>query len=208
MRVETIGNATLYHARCEDVMPTLEGYHGILTDPPYGTGWVRGGGAVGEFDAKHEKPDWDVFSIDWLELVSHPMVIAAFCAPSFLHRMCAAFSAPCVARYKKTNVRPEGNEYEFIVCNAKWKGGNWQIVAYNGDNEYHPTQKPERVMSWAVEHLPAAGTLLDPFMGSGSTGVACAASGRPFIGIEQDEGFFNGAIERITNAQRQERLFA
>lgn len=207
MRVETIGNATLYHARCEDVMPWME-YHSILTDPPYGTGFVKGSGAEGEFIAKREKPSWDVFSVKWLALVSYPMVIAAFCAPSYLHRMCTAFSAPCVARYKKTNVRPRGSEYEFIVCNSQWKGGDWEVEAYNGDNEYHPTQKPVKVMSWAVEHLPAAGTILDPFMGSGSTGVACAASGRPFIGIEQDEVFFNAAIERITNAQRQERLFA
>lgn len=189
-------------------MPTLTGYGCILTDPPYGTGWVRGGGAVGEFTAKHEKPEWDVFSIDWMRLACDPMVIAAFCAPSYLHRMCAAFRAPCVARYKKTNVRPGGNEYEFIVSNAQWKGGDWQIVAYNGDNEYHPTQKPLPVMTWAVEHLPASGTVLDPFMGSGSTGVACAMLGRPFIGIEQDKSYFHSACERITNAQRQEKLFA
>ena len=208
MHVRTIGNATLYHGRSEDIMPLLTGYHCVLTDPPYGTGWVRGGGAVGVFDAKHEKPDWDVFSLDWMRLVCDPMVIAAFCAPSYLHRMCAAFRAPCVARYRKTNVRPGGNEYEFIVCNGQWKGGDWQVVAYNGDNEYHPTQKPVPVMAWAVEHLPCSGTILDPFMGSGTTGVACAMSGRPFIGIEQDEGYFNAACERIENAQRQERLFA
>jgi site-specific DNA-methyltransferase (adenine-specific) len=208
VRVETIGNATLYLGRCEDVLPTLHDYHGILTDPPYGTGWVRGGGAVGEFNAAHQKPDWDVFSIDWIKFVQCE-VIAAFCAPSYLHRMCAAFQAPCVARYKKTNVRPGGNAYEFIVCNHHWRGRNWEVEAYNGDNEYHPTQKPIPVMAWAVEHLPVgAGVIVDPFMGSGSTGVACAMRGASFIGIEQDEGYFNAACQRIENAQRQERLFA
>ena len=207
MRKEVIGNATIYHGFCEDVLPMLDGYQAVLTDPPYGTGWVRGGGNVGEFNAKHEKPGWDVFSTEWLALVKAP-IIAAFCAPSYLHRMCAAFPAPTVARYKKTNVRPGGNEYEFIVCNGIWKGGDWQVVAYNGDNEYHPTQKPIPVMTWAVDRLPASGTILDPFMGSGSTGVACAMLKRPFIGIEQDEHYFNAACERLTNAQRQERLFA
>jgi hypothetical protein len=208
VRVEHIGAATIYHGLCEDVLPTLTGYQRVLTDPPYGTGWVRGGGGVGEFTAKHEKPDWDVFSTSWMGLISDPMVIAAFCAPSYLHRMCAAFRAPCVARYKKTNVRPGGNEYEFIVCNGQWKGGDWQVVAYNGDNEYHPTQKPDPVMAWAVDRLPGAGTILDPFMGSGSTGVACVQLGVPFIGIEQDEGYFAAACQRLENAQRQDRLIA
>jgi hypothetical protein len=221
MRVERIGLATLYHGWCQDVIPSIDGdYCRVLTDPPYGTGWVRGGGAVGEFTAKHEKPDWDVFSTAWLDLVG-PMrmgrifPIAAFCAPSYLHRMCAAFRTPCIARYKKTNVRPGGNAYEFIVCNDKWASDLWEVEAYNGDNEYHPTQKPIRVMEWAVRWLPSnnggpmqESPILDPFMGSGTTGVACANLGVPFIGIEQDEGFFNAAIERITNAQRQERLIA
>lgn len=209
MRKEVIGQATIYLGDCEEVMPTVFDYNRVLTDPPYGTGWVRGGGKrAGEFAARHEKPDWDVFQTDWMGLVCDPMVIAAFCAPSYLHRMCAAFRAPCVARYKKTNVRPGGSEYEFIVCNAQWKGGDWQVVAYNGDNEYHPTQKPVEVMAWAVAHLPGSGTILDPFMGSGSTGVACAMLGVPFVGIEQDEGYFNAACQRIDNAQRQGRLIA
>src|SRR5882672_6849514 len=100
MRKEVIGNATLYLGDCLQILPRewLD-YQAVLTDPPYGTGWVRGGGAVGEFNAKHEKPDWDVFSIHWIKLVRSD-VIAAFCAPSYLHRMCTAFRAPCIARYK------------------------------------------------------------------------------------------------------------
>jgi site-specific DNA-methyltransferase (adenine-specific)/modification methylase len=205
---ETIGNATLYLGRCEEVLPSLDGYQAVLTDPPYGTGWVRGGGKLaGEFNAKHEKPDWDVFSTNWLALVKAP-VIAAFCAPSLLHRMCAAFPAPRVARYKKTNVRPGGSEYEFIVSNSEWRGDDWQVEAYNGDNEYHPTQKPVPVMVWAVDRLQATGTILDPYMGSGSTGVACAMLERPFIGIEENAAYFYKAYMRIENALRQERLFA
>lgn len=203
-----IGAAVLYLGRSEDILPTLSGYDCVLTDPPYGTGWVRGGGAVGEFEAKHQKPDWDVFSTAWIGLLRPQLVVAAFCAPSYLHRMCAAFAAPCVARYKKTNVRPGGNVYEFIVCNEKWHGNDWEVEAYNGDNEYHPTQKPLHVMAWAVERLPASGVILDPFMGSGTTGVASVMAGRQFIGIEQDEGYFKAACQRLENAQRQEKLFA
>lgn len=132
-----IGDATLYLGDCRDVLPTLPPVQAVVTDPPYGTGFVRGGGAVGEFNAKHEKPDWDVFSIEWMRLVPGA-VIAAFCAPSMLDKMCAAFVSPCVARYRKTNVRPGGIDREHIVCSRPWLADDWEIEAYNGDNEYQP----------------------------------------------------------------------
>jgi DNA modification methylase len=63
-------------------------------------------------------------------------------------------------------------------------------------------------MDWCLGFLPDANTILDPFMGSGTTGVACMNLGRRFIGIEIDKGYFDIACERIENAQRQVRLFA
>jgi len=70
----------------------------------------------------------------------------------------------------------------------------------------HPTQKPIGVMSWAVGHTKGI-TVLDPFMGSGTTGVACMNLGRKFIGIEIERKYFDIACERIENAQRQGRMF-
>jgi hypothetical protein len=76
------------------------------------------------------------------------------------------------------------------------------------DNE-HPCPKPTGWMVWAVDIASRRGeTVLDPFMGSGTTGVACANLGRKFIGIEIEPKYFDIACERITNAYRQERLFA
>ena len=72
----------------------------------------------------------------------------------------------------------------------------------------HPTQKPVPLMKWCVAFFPDALNILDPFMGSGTTGVACMNLGRSFIGIEIEERYFQIACERIENAQRQERLFA
>ena len=72
----------------------------------------------------------------------------------------------------------------------------------------HPTQKPVRVMEWTLGFIPAASLLLDPFMGSGTTGVACANLGRKFIGIEICEKYFDVACERIAAAYAQGRLFA
>jgi site-specific DNA-methyltransferase (adenine-specific) len=73
---------------------------------------------------------------------------------------------------------------------------------------HHPTQKPVDLMRWCIEQLPeGSGTILDPFMGSGTTGVACAKLGRKFIGIEIEEKYFSIACRRIEEAYRQADLF-
>lgn len=71
----------------------------------------------------------------------------------------------------------------------------------------HPTMKPLAVMEWCLSFIPDATLILDPFMGSGTTGVACMNLGRKFIGIEREEKYFDIACERIENAQRQTTLF-
>lgn len=77
-----------------------------------------------------------------------------------------------------------------------------------GERVEHATQKPVKLMQACISHLPdTAQTILDPFMGSGTTGVACAKMGRRFIGIELDEGYFDIACRRIEDAYRQPDLF-
>ena len=72
---------------------------------------------------------------------------------------------------------------------------------------YHPTQKPVVLMQWCVQQIQDR-IVIDPFMGSGTTGVACMNLGRKFIGIEIKRKYFDIACERIENAQRQQRMFA
>jgi site-specific DNA-methyltransferase (adenine-specific) len=72
----------------------------------------------------------------------------------------------------------------------------------------HPTQKPIALMQWCLQRNPCSGITLDPFMGSGTTGVACMNLGRKFIGIEIERKYFDIACERVENAQRQARMFA
>ena len=81
------------------------------------------------------------------------------------------------------------------------------IAATNAERVGHPTQKPLRVMRWCLGFLPDAPTILDPFMGSGTTGVACVQLDRKFIGIELDEGYFDIACKRIEEAYKQPSLF-
>jgi DNA modification methylase len=80
------------------------------------------------------------------------------------------------------------------------------IGAMNAERVGHPTQKPLKVMEWCLTFVPGTCQILDPFMGSGTTGVACMNLGRKFIGIEIERKYFDIACERIEQAQRQRRL--
>ena len=71
----------------------------------------------------------------------------------------------------------------------------------------HPTQKPVAVIKWCLSFLPDAKTILDPFMGSGTTGVACVKTGRKFIGIELDPDYFDVACKRVREAYAQPDFF-
>ncbi len=118
-----------------------------------------------------------------------------------------------------------GMGYESIAAawcgqgKSTWNGGGRHGVfvipkhdsgsGHGGTSNEHPTQKPRRLMNELVGLFSNAGqTVCDPFMGSGTTGVACMTLGRPFVGIELEPKYFDLACERIENAQRQERLFA
>ncbi|UIK04888.1 site-specific DNA-methyltransferase [Neorhizobium galegae] len=109
---------------------------------------------------------------------------------------------------------------DFADCEIAWTNqkGVARLIAHywNGmmrDSEkgvprVHPTQKPIVVMEWALREVSTVGQLiLDPYMGSGTTGVACVKSGRPFVGIEIDNGYFEIACERIRKAYAQPDMF-
>lgn len=212
-RVEHIGDATLYLGDCRDILPTLDKVHAVVTDQPYGTGWVRGGGKnAGDFAAAGERPAWDIWSTDWIALAKAETV-AAFCPSSRLRDLLNAFGGGQLRTYVKSNPRPalggDAPSLEPIVVFPKVRFGAMQhFIAYNGDNEYHPTQKPLPLMRWLVQGVSAAGeTILDPFMGSGSTGVAAIKLGRKFIGIEIEPKYFDVACTRIADAAKQPDMF-
>ena len=78
----------------------------------------------------------------------------------------------------------------------------------NGDykGKSHPTQKPTKLMEWCIDKIEGE-TIIDPFMGSGSTGVACVNLKKHFVGIEREQKYFDIACKRIEDAQRQQHLF-
>jgi DNA modification methylase len=108
--------------------------------------------------------------------------------------------------------------YESIVCawglpgrchwNAGGKRGIYTHLVRDGEPRLHPTQKPLGLMKALILDFTQPGELvLDPFMGSGTTGVACLEHGRRFVGIELDPGYFQIACQRLAQAAAQGRLF-
>ena len=112
--------------------------------------------------------------------------------------------------WEKNNCTPsqfymKNCEYTLLLRKGKSKyindiGGSKTVHKFNNiiGNKVHPTEKPEQLMKFYVENSSSVGdTVLDMFMGSGSTGVACLNTNRKFIGIEMDEGYFDIAKDRI-----------
>ena len=188
------GVATLYLGDWKDVLPLTA--DALITDQPYGTGWIRGGGKKqGEFKRRKETAEWDVFDLAWMEHA--PETVAAFCPIQGVWEMCLRLKTPCVLKYRKSNPAPYGAACEPVVC-SRPLAGPWEKKAYNGDNDLHPCQKPVPLMAWLVRELTIEGqTVLDPFMGSGSTGIACLRTGRNFIGVEKDATHYATALERM-----------
>lgn len=95
-----------------------------------------------------------------------------------------------------------------VYCKyVEFQGGLQRKAEHNDLQAAHPTQKPIALMRWCIERLRTTDAILDPFMGSGTTGVACVKEGRKFIGIEIDEGYFDIACERIRKAYAQPDFF-
>ena len=210
-RVEHIGNATLYLADCREVLPTLQGVDAVVTDPPYGmafqSAWrsERWPTIVGDTDASllglaasipvaHSRYVFTRW--DGLRLLPKPRSIITWVKNNW---SCGDLAHEHARQTELICFYP-GPEHYF----PSYRPSDVLEAAKTG-NDNHPTEKPHMLMlavlGWTV------GTVLDPFMGSGTTGVACARLGRRFIGIEIEPRYFDIACRRIEEAQRQPDLF-
>ncbi|HZR03873.1 MAG TPA: site-specific DNA-methyltransferase [Burkholderiales bacterium] len=208
MRKEIIGNATLYLGNSFEILPTLPKMGALITDPPYGIArlWSQGSERHGWTKANAEgllRNEWDERPLTEAE-------IAVLMAAADEHIIWGGnyFPLPPSRCWLVWN-KPERG---FSLAEAELAWTNKDAVvrvfdcARSEPGRGHPTQKPELLMRWCV--VKTTGDVIDPFMGSGTTGVACMQLARRFVGIEIEETYFNMACERIENAQRQERLFA
>ena len=199
-----IGDCTLYQSDCLEIMPTLGEVDAVITDPPYGIG--MDGGKVGR--AEYQKFDWDTAAanVHWITALNVPAIIWGG----------NYFGLPASQKWLVWDKKNDPTTY--ADCELAWTniGGSVRVFRWlwsgpyqeKREQRWHPTQKPVSLLEWCVGHLPEdCKTILDPFMGSGTTGVACANLGRKFIGIEIEPKYFDIACKRIEDAYKQPDLF-
>lgn len=201
-RIERIGDCTLYLGDCREILPTIGKVDAVVTDPPYGIGITRSNRL--STSRGFNRSDWDDEPADlaWLCPMGVPSIVWGgnyFDLPPT--------RAPLV--WDKNNAGRDFADFEMAWSNLDMVARRIVFRPMNMDGgKLHPTQKPIEVMRWCLSFLPAGTRLvLDPFMGSGSTGVACARSGLEFIGIEREPAHFETACARIRKAYDQPDMF-
>lgn len=208
-RKEIIGNATLYLGNCLEVLPTLPRADAVITDPPYGIraneNPVRGTWRPGTIEGgawDRERPSKEAFDL----MRAHAERVVIWGGNYF-----ADLLPPSMGWLIWDKIT---RDFSLADCELAWtsmdKAARIFTRSRAADDKFkaHPTQKPVALMEWCLEQASLPETTVDPYMGSGTTGVACLNAGRKFVGIEIDESYFKLACERLENAQRQTRLFA
>lgn len=206
-----IGEATLYCGDCAEIMPSLDPAPSLVTDPPYGMAF-RSNFRI----EKHAviANDEDIDSLVWccgIEATHSKYVFARW--DNLVH----VPKPRSVVTWVKNNwsmgdLNHEHARQSEVALFYPGPGHYFPgprptdvIEAPRTGNEFHPTEKPVQLMMAIVKWT--AGVVCDPFMGSGTTGVACVRLGRPFVGIELDPGHFDTACRRIEAAVRQPDMF-
>jgi site-specific DNA-methyltransferase (adenine-specific) len=204
-RIEKLAEGvTLWLGDCREILPHVGPFDAVVTDPPYGVKVNRGDGsraAASRTITGDEKPP------EIAHLASYPAIIWG--GNNFCDQL--PRSTGWLVWFKHHPDKSEHSQAELAWTNAVRTVRHYS-EAYHGfmraaDGWHHPTQKPPGLMKWCLNFLPSATTIVDPYMGSGTTGIAAAKSGRRFIGIEIDPKYFDIACKRISEALRQPDLF-
>jgi len=210
-RVERIGDAVLYLGDCREILPTLSGIDAVVTDPPYGMEF-RSNYRLQKHDAiANDAEEWPLQLATGID-ARHSKYV--FCRWDDISRVTKPRS---LVTWVKNNWSMGDLEHEharqtevalfYPGPDHSWPTGRPTdvIEAPRTGNTYHPTEKPVQLM-WAFVRW-TKGVVVDPFMGSGTTGVACARLRRPFIGIEIEAKYFEIARNRILRAYEQPEMF-
>ncbi len=220
-RTEQLSDSvTLHCGDCREILPTLGSVDAVVTDPPYG---ILNLGGEGSTPAVRKSPRqqgsgklkgrllnqadvrWDVAPeaalFDLLRAMSRRQIIWGgnyFPLPP----------ARAILAWDKEQPWPNFSQVELAWSNLERPAALFRVSATRGvPDKVHPTQKPLSLMLWCLGFLDQGGVVLDPFMGSGTTGVAAVSSGRAFVGIERDAAYFDIACRRIEAETKQGRLF-
>lgn len=206
-----IGDCTLYLGDCMDILPTLTGFDSLITDPPYGIG--IDGQARRIKGKKSDRKGYDFMGWDSERPDSALRLIATMNCPQIIWG--GNYFADLLPKGEKWLSWDKGQRLSQSDCELAYTNMTGALrvftlnrVALMTDGAEHPTQKPLKLMRWCIKQLPnGCGTVVDPFMGSGTTGVACVKEGRKFIGIEREPQYFEIACKRIEDAYKQPDLF-
>ena len=194
----------LYRGDCEEIVPMLKAaIEAVVTDPPYGVGYSAG--------ARHQKIRGKIMGdetppeIRWM--AEYPAVVWG--GNNFCDQL--PRSAGWLV-WDKTHAESCRHSQAEIAWSNVVNTVRHHREAYHGfmrqrDGWFHPTQKPPTLMQWCMQWLPESCVVIDPYMGSGTTGIACIRSGRRFIGIERDPEHFKTALDRIQKEHAQGDLF-
>ena len=207
-----IGNATLYNADCREVLPMLTGVDAVITDPPYG---IKRHGQKETFTKllkhkrkSHDDLGWDESRPD--ECLLRSIVEIADSSIVWGGNYFADLFPPTMGWLYWDKGQ---NGLSMSDGELAWTSQNVALRAFVCNRaslvgSEHPTQKPLELMCWSIAQLKNnPQTILDPFMGSGTTGVAAVQMDRKFIGIEREPKYFDICCKRIEDAQRQQRMF-
>jgi DNA modification methylase len=199
---ELAEGVTLWRGDCREVLPIVGKVDAVVTDPPYGIGITRSNRLSTSRGFTPDKWDDEAADMSWLPGWNVPSIVWGgnyFDLPA--HR------APLV--WDKNNSGRDFADFEMAWTNLDMVARRIVFRPMNMDGgKLHPTQKPIEVMRWCIGWLPQeAETVLDPFMGSGTTGIACVSLGRKFIGIEREPKYFDIACRRISDALARPDLF-
>lgn len=232
-RKEVIGRATLYLGDCREILPTLGTFDAVVADPPYSSGgFQEAGKSGGSLTGRHRERGQSI-ALDNLSTRGYQRLLREVLSPlsgcdeAYLFtdwRMWvyttdaledAGFRVRNMLVWDKCQMgmgMPWRNQHELVAFGKRTpakimdgKLGNVLRFKRSG-NKNHPTEKPTDLMSCLIGNSPAE-SIIDPFMGSGSTGVSAIELGRSFTGIEADLDHFETAYKRIEDAQRQGNLF-
>lgn len=201
-----IGDATLYCGDCRNILPDLRA-DAVVCDPPYGLGEKMTGGTkrfqTGEGGMK-TLGAWDAKTVDELLALIDPV------APIKMIWGGNYYPVPESRGWLvwvKTNGVETMASVELCWTNIDMNSKHYSHPV-NGWQRDHPTQKPIGLMNWCMSFIPKAETVVDPFMGSATTGIAALSAGKKFIGVEKEEKYFSASCRRIERYISQGRLFS
>jgi len=213
-RKEIIGDATLYLGDCLEVMPALGKVDAVVTDPPFGVGnFVQTTGRLMGRGVNVGKPvKWNDAAPppEFFEMLrgmsDHRIIWGANFFNCFEDRGGAIVWDKCqsMPNFSKADIASCTHFQKTEIIRIPWTNFS---VTHKAETD-HPCERPVELYRWCIEYLPApVNTVLDPFLGSGSCGVAAVQMGRKFIGIEREPKYFDIACKRIEEAYQQPSLF-